>query len=55
MLLLMLMAACFPAVSGQGFLHAGGKQIVDGTGENVILRGIGTGNWMLQELSLIHI
>jgi len=37
------------ALSGQGFLHADGKQIVDGAGENVILRGIGTGNWMLQE------
>jgi len=49
MLLLMLTVACFPVVSGQGFLHADGKQIVDGTGENVILRGIGTGNWMLQE------
>jgi len=49
MLLVMLTAACFPAVSGQGFLHADGKQIVDGTGENLILRGIGTGNWMLQE------
>jgi len=34
---------------GQGFLHAEGKQIVDGAGENVILRGIGTGNWMIQE------
>ncbi|MEN8156090.1 MAG: carbohydrate-binding protein [Bacteroidota bacterium] len=36
-------------LSGQGFLHTEGKQIVDGNGENVILRGIGTGNWMLQE------
>jgi len=36
-------------VFGQGFLHADGKRIVTGEGENVILRGIGTGNWMLQE------
>ncbi len=36
-------------VSGQGYLHADGKRIVDGAGENVILRSIGTGNWMLQE------
>ena len=36
-------------VKGQGYLHADGKRIVDGVGENVILRGIGTGNWMLQE------
>ena len=33
----------------QGFLHANGKNIVNGDGENVILRGIGTGNWMLME------
>ena len=37
------------AYSQQGFLHAEGKNIVDGKGENVILRGIGTGNWMLME------
>ncbi len=37
------------AIQGQGFLHADGKQIVNGDGENVLLRGIGTGNWMLQE------
>jgi len=36
-------------VNGQGFLHTDGKQIVDGNGENVILRGIGTGNWMIME------
>ena len=31
-------------VNAQGFLHAEGKNIVDGNGENVVLRGIGTGN-----------
>lgn len=36
-------------VSAQGFLHADGKRIVNGAGENVILKSIGTGNWMLQE------
>ncbi len=35
--------------SSQGYLHTDGKNIVNGNGENVILRGIGTGNWMLQE------
>ena len=34
---------------GQGFLHRDGKYIFDGAGNEVILRGIGTGNWMLQE------
>jgi endoglucanase len=33
----------------QGFLHANGKYIHDGNGEPVILRGIGTGNWLLNE------
>ena len=34
---------------GQGFLRAEGTKIVNGSGENVILKGIGTGNWMLLE------
>ncbi len=36
-------------LSAQGYLHTQGKQIVNGEGDTVILRGIGTGNWMLQE------
>ena len=31
------------------FLHTEGKQIVNEAGENVLLRGIGLGGWMLQE------
>ena len=34
---------------GQGFLKASGKMIVNEKGENVLLRGIGLGGWMLQE------
>ncbi len=33
----------------QGYLHVDGKYIYDGAGNEVILRGIGTGNWMIQE------
>jgi endoglucanase len=33
----------------QGYLHASGKKIVNGNNEEIILRGIGTGNWLLQE------
>jgi aryl-phospho-beta-D-glucosidase BglC (GH1 family) len=33
----------------QGFLKADGKKIVNEKGENVLLRGIGLGGWMLQE------
>jgi aryl-phospho-beta-D-glucosidase BglC (GH1 family) len=36
-------------VSGQGFLRADGKQIVNEKNEIVLLRGIGLGGWMLQE------
>ncbi len=36
-------------INAQDYLHTDGKKIVNGVGENVILRGIGTGNWMLQE------
>lgn len=32
-----------------GFLRVSGKQIVNGQGQNVVLRGMGLGNWMLQE------
>ena len=31
------------------YLHASGKQIVDKDGNEVILRGMGLGGWMLQE------
>jgi hypothetical protein len=32
----------------QGFLKVEGKQIVNGTGNPFLLRGIGLGGWMLQ-------
>ncbi|WP_207423023.1 cellulase family glycosylhydrolase [Desertivirga brevis] len=35
--------------TAQGFLKAEGKQIVNEKGENVLLRGMGLGGWMLQE------
>jgi len=36
-------------VFAQGYLHADGKRIVNEKGENVLLRGMGLGGWMLQE------
>ena len=36
-------------LSSAQYLHRSGKQIVDGTGKEVILRGMGLGGWMLQE------
>jgi endoglucanase len=35
--------------SGQGFLHRDGQRIVDGNGNNVLLRGLGIGGLMVQE------
>ncbi|EDM35453.1 glycoside hydrolase, family 5, partial [Pedobacter sp. BAL39] len=35
--------------NAQGFLKAEGKRIVNEQGENVLLRGMGLGGWMLQE------
>jgi hypothetical protein len=36
-------------LQAQGYLHRSGKYIYDGSENEVILRGIGTGNWMIQE------
>ena len=36
-------------IYGQGFLKRDNKSIVDGSGEKIILRGMGLGGWMLQE------
>ncbi|WP_242691517.1 cellulase family glycosylhydrolase [Desertivirga arenae] len=37
------------STKAQGFLRAEGKQIVNEKGENILLRGMGLGGWMLQE------
>jgi len=39
-------------VLSQGFLRVEGKQIVNEKGENVLLRGIGLGGWMLQKVGI---
>ncbi len=36
-------------VFSQNFLKTSGKKIVDGSGEEIILKGIGLGGWLLQE------
>lgn len=46
---LLLLACTALQVSAQGFLHAEGQKIVNEKGENVLLRGVGLGGWMLQE------
>ena len=51
-IIILLLAAAMLVSCGKqdkNFLHADGTKIVNGDGENVILRGIGLGGWMLQE------
>lgn len=53
-LLVALATSCYH-LSAQGFLRADGQRIVNEKGENVLLRGIGLGGWMLQEGYMLHI
>ena len=48
-LFIVFAATTFTNAHAQGFLKANGKSIVNEKGENVLLRGIGLGGWMLQE------
>jgi len=48
-LLYLLFSLYFIAAPAQGYLRADGKRIVNAKGENVLLRGMGLGGWMLQE------
>lgn len=42
-------------VQSQGYLKVAGKKIIAQTGEEVILRGIGLGGWMLQEGYMLRV
>jgi endoglucanase len=54
--LLLLLISALPAIPRcQGFLKADGKRIVNGRGENVVIRGVGLGGWMVQEGYMLHI
>lgn len=48
-LLFAVLAFCNFSFAQNSFLKADGQKIVDGNGNNVLLRGIGLGGWMLQE------
>ncbi len=43
------------SISGQGFLRADGTRIVDEKNNEIILRGMGLGGWMLQEGYMLQI
>src|SRR5688572_29045794 len=52
--LLFLTGSIYQANS-QGFLKTDGKRIVNAKGENILLRGMGLGGWMLQEGYMLRI
>jgi endoglucanase len=45
----------FQNIFSQGFLKAKGQKIVNQNGDNIILRGIGLGGWMVQEGYMLHL
>jgi endoglucanase len=49
-----LLVAAAPSQS-QGYLKVNGKQIVNGNGEEIILRSMGLGGWMLQEPYMLQL
>lgn len=55
--LLLLISLSLKPIQGrsQGFLRVKGTQIVNQKGENVLLRGIGLGGWMLQEGYMLRV
>jgi endoglucanase len=55
LLTIVLVMATALCLNGQGFLRAKGKEIVNGNNENVLLRGIGLGGWMLQEPYMLQL
>ena len=48
-LFLLALLLVINSLSGQDFLRVSGKQIVTGSGEPYLLKGMGLGGWMLQE------
>jgi hypothetical protein len=44
-----------PTAKAQGYLRADGKRIINERGENVLLRGMGLGGWMLQEGYMLRV
>ncbi len=53
--LFFFVACLISGTQGQGFLKVNGKQITDGNGKEIILRGMGLGGWMLQEGYMLQI
>jgi endoglucanase len=45
----------FQLASAQGYLKVDGKRIVDEKGNNILLRGMGLGGWMVQEGYMLQV
>jgi aryl-phospho-beta-D-glucosidase BglC (GH1 family) len=52
---LLLFFVTMMRAGSQGFLKTDGQNIVNAKGENILLRGIGLGGWMLQEGYMLRI
>ena len=54
--LFLLSAFVVPGLSGQtGFVHTSGKELVDGAGKPLLLRGTNLGNWFEPEGYMFHL
>jgi endoglucanase len=51
---LLILILFFQTALPQGFLKTSGKKIVNGYGQEVLLRGMGLGGWLLQEGYMLH-
>src|SRR5437762_3092868 len=55
LLFLAFMVMAQPKTAAQGFLRANAKQIVNEKEQNILLRGVGLGGWMLQEGYMLQV
>ena len=55
LMIVLLCSVYTQGVQAQGYLRAEGKRIVNNKGENVLLRGMGLGGWMLQEGYMLRV
>ncbi len=55
MILFFLILLTSQITNAQGFLRRDNKKIVDSNGQEILLRGIGIGGWMLQEPYMLNI
>jgi endoglucanase len=53
-LILLSLIVLSTELDAQGFLHRENKKIVDGSGQEILLKGIGLGGWLLQEGYMLH-